>query len=184
MDLNWEKVSSKEIHKNPWYRLMQDDVLMPSGQLGKYTYIDRATGVVIAALTPENEIYLVGQYRYPIQKMSWEIPMGSQETGDADFLASAKRELLEELGLEANSWEEIGSFYFCSGVSNQEGKVFLARELVEKEARPDYTEFLTMQKVNLIELEKMIENEEIHDGNTIAAYFKLQQYLRSNQNNG
>jgi len=177
MSDQWEKVSSKEIHKNPWYRLMQDDVIMPSGQMGKYTYIDRAPGAIIVALNNDNEIYLVGQYRYPVQAFSWEIPMGTKENNDADMMAAARRELLEEVGLEAGLIEEIGTFSFSNGVSNQQAHVFLARQLVQKEAKPDYTEFITMKRVALEEMEDLIRQQEITDGATLAAYYKLKLHL-------
>jgi len=179
MDEQWEKIDSTEIHRNPWYALRQDNIVMPSGQMGKYTYVDAKTGVVIAALTEKNEIYLVGQYRYPVQKFSWELPMGSLESVKEDSLVAAKRELKEEVGLEAKNWEKIADFYYCNGISNQEGHVYVAENILEKEAQPDFTEFLSMKKVTLDEFELMIYSNEITDCPSIMAFYRLKLYLEN-----
>lgn len=173
----WQTVSSQEIHRNPWYRLKEDLTIMPSGQQGKYTYVDRLPAVVIAALTPENEIYLVGQYRYPIKRFSWEIPMGAIEKETDDLLAAAKRELLEEVGLEAEKWTKLGTYYFAPGMSNQIAHLFLAEDLIQKQAMPDFTEFLTSQKMPIREFERLIIDNEIIDSNSIAIFYKLKQVL-------
>lgn len=179
-DLIWKKIDSQEIHRNPWYKIMQDNVLMPSGQMGKYTYIDRSPGVIIAAIDENKNIYLVGQYRYPIQKLTWELPMGTLESGESDLLEAAKRELREEVGAEAKKWTMIGEFYYCAGLSNQKGHVFLAQELEVKIAQPDYTEFLTGKKVNLAEINQMIINGEMMDSPSLCALSLLQTYLKNN----
>jgi 8-oxo-dGTP pyrophosphatase MutT (NUDIX family) len=176
MNEDWQTLKSQEIHRNPWYRLMQDDVLMPSGQVGKYTYVDRAAGVIILAFDADQKIYLVGQYRYPSKKFSWEVPMGTLEKSDTDVLAAAKRELREEVGLEAETWTEVGTFFYANGVSNQMGHVYLAEQIEQKESMPDYTEFLSMKKVTVAELEDLIASGEITDAPTIAAYYKLTLY--------
>ena len=177
MQPEWQTINSREIHRNPWYRVMQDDIVMPSGQQGKYTYIDRLTAVVIAALTADNELYLVGQYRYPIKKFSWELPKGTIEKSDADLLESAQHELLEEVGLAAKSWEDIGSYFLDIGLTNQLAHLYLARDLEQKQALPDYTEFLSSKKVNLSDMEELIRKNEIVDNNTIAAFYKLKLFL-------
>lgn len=179
MQLDWQTISSKEIHRNPWYRLMQDDVIMPSGQQGKYTFIDRQPAVMIAAVTPEDEVYLVGQYRYPIKKFSWELPKGTIEHG-AEILAAAKQELLEEVGLEADEWQSVSDYFLDVGLTNQKCYLFLAQKLKQKQAVPDFTEFLTTKKVKLAQLEEMIKNKEIIDSQTIAAYFQVKLFLEKN----
>lgn len=181
MHEEWQTLDSQEIHRNPWYRLKQDNVVMPSGQQGKYTYIDRYNAVIIAALDSQQQIYLVGQYRYPIKKFSWELPKGTLEKANDDILESAKRELLEEVGLEAKKWDDLGAFFLDSGLTNQNGYLFLAQDLTQKQAMPDYTEFLTAKKVSFKDFEKMIQENEITDCHSIAAYYKIKQYVDDKQ---
>ncbi|PIR94682.1 hypothetical protein COT97_00275 [Candidatus Falkowbacteria bacterium CG10_big_fil_rev_8_21_14_0_10_39_11] len=184
MHQEWQTMKSNEIHKNPWYRLVQDDVVMPSGQVGKYTYIDRSAGVIIIALTPGKELYIVGQYRYPVRKFSWELPMGALESGDEDILAAAKRELLEEVGVSAGKWTEFGHFDFCNGLCNQEAYIFVAENLnVEEVNNPAYTEFLTMKKVPLVEVEQMISRGEISNAPTLAAFYRYQLFAKNRHTN-
>ncbi|OGF30928.1 hypothetical protein A2533_03395 [Candidatus Falkowbacteria bacterium RIFOXYD2_FULL_35_9] len=177
MDEHWETIRSQEVHKNPWYRLVQDDIIMPSGQIGKYTYISRNVGVIIAAINESNEMYIVGQYRYPIHKFSWELPMGTMEADDSDVLGSAKRELLEEVGVEAENWDKIGTFFYDNSISSQNAHIYIATKLKETGANPSYTEFLSMKKVSLDEFENMIARNEITDAPSVAAYYRLKQYL-------
>jgi len=173
----WKQVKSHEVHKNPYYRVLQDDVIMPSGQMGKYTYVDRKPAVIIAAINKDQELYLVGQFRYPIQKATWEIPMGVIEKDNADMLKEAKRELLEEVGIEAKNWQEIGKIYFAPGICNQSAIVFVAQDLIEKEPNPSFTEFLSMKKIKLDKFEQMIAQGDITDGPSIAAFYKLKIFL-------
>lgn len=147
---------------------------MPSGQVGKYTYIDRSPGVIILALTPGKELYIVGQYRYPVKKFSWELPMGAVETGDADVLSAAKRELLEEVGVAAAKWTEFGHFDFCNGLCNQVAHIFVAEDLTQQEANPAFTEFITMKRVPINEIEQMISRGEISNAPTISAFYRFQ----------
>jgi 8-oxo-dGTP pyrophosphatase MutT (NUDIX family) len=178
---NWETLSSKEVHKNPWYRVVQDELVMPSGQIGKYTFVERAPTVIILAETAAQELYLVGQYRYPTKQFSWEFPRGTMENKSSDFLAAAKQELLEEVGIEAKNWQALGSFFVNNGLSNQIAYVFYATDLEEKESHPDFTEFLTAKKMKLEDLEKEIAAGAIQDAPTIAAFYKLRLFLQASK---
>src|SRR5690606_3289270 len=103
----WITTGSREIYDNPWINLTEFQVLNPAGKPGIYGKIhfkNLAIGVV--AIDDADQIVLVGQYRFPIDKYSWELPEGGGPLG-TDPLDSAKRELLEETGLVARDWSEI-----------------------------------------------------------------------------
>lgn len=77
----WRKISSKIIHKNPWWEVVEDDVIIPNGEKGKYYYVDGADSVMIVA-SDKDEIYLVGQTRYLVNNFySWEIIGGGLKPG-------------------------------------------------------------------------------------------------------
>ncbi|MBI5254398.1 NUDIX hydrolase [Candidatus Falkowbacteria bacterium] len=173
----WEKIDSKVIHKNPWYELVQDDVLMPSGQQGKYTYVNRHEAAVIIPMTDNNEIYLIKQYRYPVQEFTWEFPAGSKSLEPETIEQVAKRELLEEVGLSANQWDYLGELFYAAGTSNQRAKIFLARGLEKQNATPDLTEFISFKTVSMIELEEMINKNEFKEGADVAAFYLLKKFL-------
>lgn len=104
----WKILESAVRYDNPWIRLTEHQVINPGGGRGIYGVVhfkNRAIGVV--ALDEERNIWLVGQYRFPLEQFSWEIPEGGGPLEEADPLTSAKRELLEETGLQASHWEQL-----------------------------------------------------------------------------
>jgi 8-oxo-dGTP pyrophosphatase MutT (NUDIX family) len=112
----WHTRSSKVIYDNVRMRLLEDDVVGPDGQPGRFSYLQVPWPVVgIVPLTDDGCVYLVRQWRYPWRCNSWEIPAGVGER-DEDPLAAAQRELAEEIGLQATSWEPLGSGFSSASV--------------------------------------------------------------------
>jgi 8-oxo-dGTP pyrophosphatase MutT (NUDIX family) len=177
MKNSWKTESSKIIYQNEWMKFVVDQVVRPDGKKGIYSYVSKLPGVVIIPLTERNELYFVGQWRYPIKKYSWELPMGTLEKGEQP-LQSAKREFLEEANLTAKKWDKIGSAYFANGSLDQIAYLYLARGLSPKHGQPDEYEKLTIKKFSFNQIEKMIKAGKIHDAITIAAYYKLLLYLK------
>ncbi len=114
-------------------------------------------------------LYLVGQYRYPVDSFSWEFPAGHLEFGS--MKDTAKKELKEEAGLIAKKIKELGYFFLAPGHNSQLGYVFLATELAKgKQELEAAEEGMKVKKVTLSQLGKMIASGKIKDGPTIAAY--------------
>ena len=78
----WQRRSSKLIYSNPWITVREDDVITPGGSPGIYGVVETRLAVGVVALTDDNQIYLVGQYRYPVDEYSWEIPEGGSEVNE------------------------------------------------------------------------------------------------------
>ena len=76
MDNPWKRLSSREIYKNPWIRVREDQVITPHGKDGIYGVVEAKPAIGVVALTESLDTYLVGQYRYPLDQWSWEIPEG------------------------------------------------------------------------------------------------------------
>ncbi len=89
----WKKISSTVIYKNNWLRLREDRVVTPAGSQGTYSYVELPPALAIVALTDDLHTFLVGQYLYPLQKYSWEVPEGSGKR-DESTEDAARRELL------------------------------------------------------------------------------------------
>ena len=107
----WQTRSEKLVYENPWIRVEEHQVINPAGGngiYGKVHFKNKAIGVV--ALDDQNNTWLVGQFRYPLNEWSWEIPEGGGPLG-IEVLASAKRELKEETGLTALHWSEIARMH-------------------------------------------------------------------------
>src|SRR3989338_10069095 len=150
----WKKISGQVIYKDQWINLVRDRVIKPDGSKGFYAYIDRPAVVIILAITPKQEVYLVGQWRYTVGEYSWELPMGTADK-EKNALPGAKRELAEEVKLGARSWKKVSMFYIANGSSNQSALVYLARDLYVKHLPHDDTEELAVKKVPIKKLENM-----------------------------
>ena len=96
----WKRLSTREVFRNAWLTLREDGVIRPDGEEAKYTVVDTRVATATIALTPDNHVYLIGQYRYPTDMYSWELVEGGADEGE-DPLEAAQRELEEEAGLIA-----------------------------------------------------------------------------------
>jgi 8-oxo-dGTP pyrophosphatase MutT (NUDIX family) len=178
MNNPWKVLSSKVVYENAWIRVREDDVIRPDGQPGIYGVVETRLATGVIALTPEEDIYLVGQYRYPLDAYSWEIIEGGSD-GDETALEAAMRELREEAGLEADHWEELGPVVHLTNChSNEKGYLFLATGLREVGAEPDGTEELQLRKVPLEEALAMVDRGEITDGMSVVALLRLDRLRR------
>jgi 8-oxo-dGTP pyrophosphatase MutT (NUDIX family) len=169
----WQIVSEKIIYDNPWIGLTEYEVINPSGNpgiYGKVRFKNLAIGVF--PLDEKMNTYLVGQYRFPIEQYSWEMPEGGGMIG-ADPLDSAKRELLEETGLKAAKWTELQRMHLSNSVSDELSIIYLAQNLEQFEAEPEDTEQLIIKKVPFAEVYRMVCDGEITDSMTVAAVLKI-----------
>ena len=163
----WKKLSSKVIYKNPWITLREDEVIKPNGEPGIYGVVVPRIATGVVAISENKEIYLVGQYRYPTDVYSWEIPEGGAEEGE-DPLDAIKRELKEEAGVTALHWETLGSeIHLSNCFTSERAFLYFATGLIEGKSAPEETEVLAVKKVPFQEALKMVERGEIFDAMTI-----------------
>jgi 8-oxo-dGTP pyrophosphatase MutT (NUDIX family) len=124
----WRTQSSRVVYDNGLVRLCEDSVVQPDGEPGTFTYLELPWPVVaVVPLAEDGYVYLVRQWRYPWGCNSWEIPAGHCEPHE-DPLDGARRELAEEVGMQAASWEPLGSGYSSASL-NARYHLFLARAL-------------------------------------------------------
>jgi ADP-ribose pyrophosphatase len=169
----WTKLERKMIYENSWITLVEDKVLNPAGKEGIYGTVhfkNRAIGII--PIDHEGNTWLIGQYRYPLNEYSWEIPMGGGP-GDENDLESAKRELKEETGLSAAKWEQVLKIHTSNSVTDEVGYVFLAQELSEGETDFEETEQLQIKKLSFKEVFQMAMNGEITDSLSLAGILKV-----------
>jgi 8-oxo-dGTP pyrophosphatase MutT (NUDIX family) len=169
----WTILDGSLRYDNPWISLTEYQVLNPGGGRGIYGKVHfKNLAIGIVALDDQGSIYLVGQYRFPLDRYSWEIPEGGGPLGTAP-LDSAKRELLEETGLKATSWEEILRIDLSNSVSDEQGIIYLARGLSQHKAHPEQTEELQIRKVAFETAYQMVCRGEVTDSMTVAALQKV-----------
>ena len=165
----WTTKSVTTRYDNPWITVEHHEVLNPSGKEGIYgliRYKNHAIGIV--PIDAEGFTYLVGQYRYALDTYSWEIPEGGCPRG-TDTLETARRELKEETGLVAASWERIMEFHLSNSVTDEWGVAYVARDLRQDSAEPEDTEDLKLRRVPLREAIDMTLDGRITDALSILA---------------
>ena len=173
----WQVLAEKKIYENPWIKLTEFDVINPAGGKGIYGKVHfKSIAVGALALDEEFNTYLVGQYRFPLDRYSWEIPEGGGAFG-IDPVDSAKRELLEETGLVAADWTQLVEMHLSNSVSDEYAVVYLARGLSQETACPEETEQLQVKKLPFEEAYQMVERGEITDSMSVAAILKVKLML-------
>lgn len=151
-----------------------DDITLCNGEKATRECVDHPGGVGIIALTDDEYVYMVRQFRYPYKESIYEIPAGKREKGE-DPLETGKRELQEECGVVAENYIDIGRIYPSPGYTNEEIYLYAATGLTEVEQNLDEDEFLQVTKMKLTTLITKIMSGEITDAKTIAAAFKLKE---------
>ena len=169
----WKTVSSRVAYENAWIRVREDQVIRPDGGPGIYGVVEIRPSIGVVALNERDEIVLVGQWRYTVNRRSWEIPRGGSHKGETDMLAVAKRELAEEAGVLADHWEYLGSVDVCNGVADDVQSFFLATGLSATEMRLDPEEDISVAWLPLAEAVEMAMDGRITEVCSIAAILKV-----------
>lgn len=168
----WKTKTKETVYDNAWISVLHHEVITPNGDDGVYGTVhfkNHAIGII--PLTENNETYLVGQYRFPLEQYSWEIPMGGGLLG-IPYLDSAKRELKEETGIEAKDWQELLKIHTSNSVCDESGTIYIAKNLTYGLAEPESTEDLKIKKLPFEEAFQMVMNGEITDSLSVAGILK------------
>lgn len=132
-----------------------------------------AGAVAIIAIDDEDNLYLVRQYRKPLERTLIEVPAGTLEAGE-NPLDCARRELEEETGMKAAHWERLISYYSAPGFCNEILHIFLATGLHAGSTHPDQDEFVELVTMPLLQAYKAVAKGEIVDGKSIIAIQMVQ----------
>lgn len=172
---------SREVafENEPFMTLYADQVEFPTGAKGLYTVVDRPDFVMIVPIDSEGNTYLVKQHRYPIDDSPLEFAAGRVDPGE-DMYDAAKRELREELGLEAESLVHVGSAWVSTGVATNKGHYFFAQNITNLGKQElDETESIDIIKVAYSDLDSMIEGEKVNDQHVLGAKYYVDRYLNN-----
>lgn len=145
----WTTRSSREVYRNRWMTVREDEVVTPTGTDGVYGVVSKDLALGVVAVDDRDRVVLVGQWRYPLDRYSWELPEGGRDGGE-DPLEGIRRELAEEAGLAAATWELLTHrpVALSNSVTDEEGLLWLATDLTQVEATSgDPTEDLRVARV-------------------------------------
>jgi 8-oxo-dGDP phosphatase len=169
-------LESRPLAAHHRYRLRADDVVWPDGTETSYAVFEQPEAALILPLTERGTTYLVRQWRHSWDTDAWELPAGTMEEGEEPH-ETARRELVEEVGLEAESWDALGTAR-ATAVSTMRFHFFLARGLTGVERRPEiYEEDMVIRELPLEEALDLAEDGTIQHAATIAALFRAQRRL-------
>ncbi|MCE2845431.1 MAG: NUDIX hydrolase [Sphingobacteriales bacterium] len=173
----WKTLSRDTVYSNPWITLQESKVINPAGNPGIYGVVHfKNRAIAIIPLDEDMHTWIVGQYRYTMDTYEWEVPEGGAPL-DEDPLSGAKRELREEVGLEAENWQLVLETQLSNSVSDEIGLTYVARNLREVGSTPEETEVLQVKRLPFSEAVDMVMNGQIKDGLSVASILKVKLML-------
>jgi len=169
-------LSTKDVYKGRIIAIRVDDVAMPGGGQAKREVVEHHGAVAIVALDDDDQVTLIHQYRHPLGRRIWELPAGLIDHLGEDPLESAKRELVEEVGLAAENWSVLVDVAASPGFTDEVVRIFLATELseVDRDLLGDEEADLVARKFPLAEAVRMALAGEIVNGATVGGLLAAQ----------
>lgn len=169
----WKTLKSEQVYQSPWIKVMKHECLNPANKPAIYSVVNfQNLAIGILPLDETNHTWLVGQWRYPLNAYSWEIPEGGGPLG-IDPLESAKRELKEETGIIAGEIQELMRLHLSNSATDELAIVYVAKKLSFEESEPEESEVLQVKKVHIDEAFQMVNTGEITDAISVAAILKV-----------
>ena len=173
MNLEEKQIKAEYMYKGRIINLRRDEALLPNGNTALREVIEHPGGVCVAAITENDEVLMVRQFRYPYSEVVLEIPAGKRDSADENPLKCGKRELREETGATAANFIPLGELYPSPGYCGEVIWLYAASGLSFGNQDTDEDEFLEVEKIPLKKAVEMIMNGEIKDAKTQAAILKL-----------
>lgn len=163
-------LSSREVYRNAWMRVREDEILRSNGKRGIYGVVEKDEAAIIIPIDGDR-IWLVEQFRYTIQRRAVELPQGGWEMAVVDPEELARGELKEETGLEAERMTYLGGLWIGYGFTRQKQHVFLATGLTQADTEPDEEEHdIVVRSLTVRDFEQMMLDGVVNDGCTLAAW--------------
>jgi len=159
------------------FKLLRENVTLNNGVTVDLDVIHHPGASAMVPLSGNGTVILIKQYRHALRDFIWEIPAGTLDPNETP-IECAKRELIEETGFSANTWQKLGEITPVPGYSNERIHMFLASDLVPARQDLDKDEVLDVHEVPLDEAVQMIHEGAIQDSKTISGLFMATNWLR------
>lgn len=173
----WQTTHRETVFSNPYWSYRREEYRLLDGKTSTYHYLHTPGSVIVVPLLNADTLLLVRQYRYPNDRESLEFPGGGHQPSGT-FLDSAQTELREETGYKASTWQTIGQFNPCKGLTDELCTIFFCRDLEHAPLEKlDPFENTVVVPVSIASLEAQIFTGEIWCGMTIAAWYLARPWL-------
>ncbi|MFH0948197.1 MAG: NUDIX hydrolase [Elusimicrobiota bacterium] len=167
-------IKSRKIYGGKLLNFYVDDISLPNGKTAKREYVRQPQAAAVIPIISDDKIVLVKQYRYPVKKITYELPAGKLDIGEK-AIDCIKRELAEETGFTSNNIKKLISFYPSTAFSTEMLHIFVAKNLIKVKTQPDEDEFIEPVIIDHKKAMKWIETGKIKDAKTLIG---LLYYLR------
>jgi 8-oxo-dGTP pyrophosphatase MutT (NUDIX family) len=167
----------QEIYRGKIVRLCLENAVLPDGQTLEMEIVHHPGGVAIVAEETDGRLCLIRQYRHAIGQWLWEFPAGKLETGEAPDI-TARRELLEETGVEAVEWQQLGQIVSSPGVFTEWVHIYRATGLSKKNHAHEHGELIEIHWFTPAEIQAMVSKGQLVDSKTLAGLYLLNSMCR------
>lgn len=181
MNLTEKTLKQDYKYKGKILKFRVDEVELPNGNISEREIVEHPGGVTIAALTENNELVFVRQYRHPYEQVLLELPAGKLDPGENDPLEAAKRELQEETGVIGKDYASLGLYYPSAGFCDEVLHLYFCRVASVGTTNPDEDEFIEPILIPIEKAVEMVLNNEIPDGKTQVTVLKAAMLVKQNR---
>lgn len=168
-------LSSRVVYQNRWITIHEDTTKTATGE-GLYGYLESKDSVMVVVFNEDQHICMVKAFRYPSKSWGWELPGGGGE--GEEILSASRRELEEETGILADTWEIAGKTLVCNGLMTERMAICIARDTHADGKKEESDEkFVDIKFFSIDEIDGLIDSEEINDNQTITGLFFAKRWL-------
>ncbi len=181
MEYSEKTLKTEDIYKGNIIKVQNLTVSLPNGKEATRDIVLHPGASVVVPINEKGELYMVRQFRKPLDLTTLELPAGKLDSPGEDPRVCAERELMEETGLRAGKLEHMISIHTTPGFCNEVIHMYSATELTQGESCTDEDEFLSVEKVHVIQLVNMILEHKITDAKTIIGVLLAERKIRENE---
>ncbi len=171
-------IKPEQVYSGRFLDVRCDLVSLPNGAQATREYIVHPGAAMVVPLHEDGTVTLVRQFRYPLNQVLLEFPAGKRDAGE-DFLITAKRELVEEVGLTARRWTHLTTIHNAIAYSDEAIALYLAQDIESVGQKLDDGEFLDIVRMPLEALVSQVSSGEVSDVKTIIGALATQRLLVS-----
>ena len=179
MEYTEKTIKTDDIYKGNIIKVQNLTVTLQNGKEATRDIVLHPGASVVVPINEKGELYLVKQFRKPLDITTLELPAGKLDSVTEDPKVCAERELMEETGLRAGKLEHLISIHTTPGFCNEVIHMYTATELTQGESCLDEDEFLSVEKIHVTKLVDMILEHKITDGKTIIGVLMAERIIRN-----